>query len=341
MKFTLPFVSHVTLIVAAGLGSPGVALSQNWPDQMFGDRQHDFGVVARGSKAEHSFRFENTSTEPVHVHSVQSSCNCTVPVVAKDWIQPGETSEVLCRYNTQSFVGQRSAEVTVRFDKPSWGEAKLRITGVIRGDIFVEPGMIEFGQVEQASSPSKTIRVSHQGNSNWRIADVKSSCPYIKVQLKELFRGQGVVNYELIAQLAENAEPGYLQNELILFVSQPQGRNRSSEVRFPIPFTANVTPTLEISPTTVEFGPLKSGDSTSTKVVIKSRAAFKITDVVCDDDNFSCKVTESAGGRLQLLELSYEANQGSNGEIKNTIRILTDLKDKPQINIPVVVTIGE
>ncbi len=321
---------------------PQLASAQNWAGEMFGEQKHDFGIVARGAKAEYRFKFENKYKEPVHVHSVTTSCKCTTPSVTKDLVNSRESSEIVCKFNTESFTGQRSADVTVRFDKPYWAEVKLRVTGIIRGDIFVDPGIIEFGQVEQAATSSKSIRISHQGNTNWRIADVKSTCPFVKVQLKELFRGQGVVNYEMIAELTDKAEPGYLQNELILYVTQPRGANRTaSDVRVPITFTANVTAALEVSPSVVKLGPLKPDESATTKLVIKSKVPFTITDVICDDGNFSAKTNETAGGRLHLLELSYEAKDVVEGEIKNSIKILTDMKEKPEINVPIVVTIGK
>lgn len=321
---------------------PARGLAQNWAGDMFDEQKHDFGVVARGSKAEYRFKFQNKYKEPVHVHSVTTSCKCTSPTVTKEWVNSRESSEIVCKFNTESFVGQRAADVTVRFDKPYWAEVKLRITGVIRGDIFVDPGIIEFGQVEQAAASSKSIRISHQGNSNWRIADVKSTCPFIKVQLKELFRGQGVVNYEMVAELTEKAEPGYVQNELILYVTQPQGSNRPvTESRVPITFTANVTPSLEVSPAVVTIGPLKPEDSAKTKLIIKSKIPFSITDVICDDGNFSAQNNETAGGRLHLLEISYQANGVEEGEIKNSIKILTDLKDRSEIAVPIVVTVAK
>lgn len=313
--------------------------AQNWATAMFSDHKHDFGVVARGSKAEFRFKFENKYKEPVHVHSVTTSCKCTTPSVTKDLLQSRETSEIVCKFNTESFVGHRSADVTVRFDKPYWAEVKLRVSGVIRGDIYVDPGIIEFGQVDQSASASKSIRISHQGNANWRIVDVKSTYPFIKVQLKEIFRGQGAVNYEMIAELTEKAEPGYLQNELILYVTQPHTSNRSAgEVRVPITFTANVTSAIEISPSIVKLGPIKPEEAAKTTIVVKSRSPFKITDVVCDDGNFSAKCTESAGGRLHLLELSYQSGATSESEVKNSIKIVTNMKDKPEINVPVEVT---
>lgn len=333
------FKSSAIAFLLLFFGLPSLASAQNWASDMFSEQKHDFGVVARGAKAEYRFKFENKYKEAVHVRSVTTSCKCTTPSVTKELINSRETAEVVCRFNTESFTGHRSADITVQFDKPYFAEVKLRITGTIRGDIFVDPGIIEFGQVEQAATSSKSIRISHQGSSNWRIADVKSTCPFVEVQLKELFRGQGVVNYEMTAKLTDKAEPGYLQNELILYVKQPMGSRNVTDVRVPITFTANVTPMLEISPAVVKLGPLKPDESATTKLIIKSKSPFTISDVICDDGNFSAKTTETAGGRLHLLELSYEAKDVVAGEIKNSIKVLTNLKEKPEIIVPIVVTI--
>jgi hypothetical protein len=63
----------------------GSAAGQQWAQKMFlkcnDSLSHDFGVVARGSKAEYDFEFQNIFEEEVHVASVRSSCRCTQPQV--------------------------------------------------------------------------------------------------------------------------------------------------------------------------------------------------------------------------------------------------------------------
>ena len=53
---------------------------QDWARKMFDDTTtHDFGVVARGAKAEHRFVIENIYEEDAHIKSVTSSCQCSKP----------------------------------------------------------------------------------------------------------------------------------------------------------------------------------------------------------------------------------------------------------------------
>ena len=64
-------IAGVVLFCAAS------AQGQDWANKMFvGPRTHDFGVVARGAKAEHRFVIENSYEEDAHVKSVTSSCQC-------------------------------------------------------------------------------------------------------------------------------------------------------------------------------------------------------------------------------------------------------------------------
>ena len=111
------------------------------------------------------------------------------------------------------------------------------------------------------------------------------------------------------------------------------------EERIPLAFSARIAAGIEISPSVARFGPLAPDQSASTKIILKSKTAFTIRDVVCTDANFSVKVNESPNGRLHILDLSYTARQISPGEISNSIKILTDLAANPEIDLPVVVTI--
>ena len=60
---------------------------------------HDFGKIELNVPAEHTFRFTNNGDEPLIISSVKASCGCTVAEYTKEPIAPGESGEVLARYN--------------------------------------------------------------------------------------------------------------------------------------------------------------------------------------------------------------------------------------------------
>ena len=68
---------------------------------MFDHTSYDFGVVARGAKAEHRFKIENIYVEDAHIKSVKSSCGCTSPVATKDRLKTWDTSDVVVDIDTR------------------------------------------------------------------------------------------------------------------------------------------------------------------------------------------------------------------------------------------------
>ena len=56
---------------------PAPVLAADWAAKMFNVTEHDFGTVARGSKAEFEFVFENSYEEEVQITGVRSSCGAS------------------------------------------------------------------------------------------------------------------------------------------------------------------------------------------------------------------------------------------------------------------------
>ena len=70
-----------------------------FPTMEFEESAYDFGNIARGTAVEHVFKFKNTGKAPLVIVDATSTCGCTVPSYPKEPIQPGETGELLVKYN--------------------------------------------------------------------------------------------------------------------------------------------------------------------------------------------------------------------------------------------------
>ena len=105
-----------TLLLTLLMGS--TASAQDWARKMFETTNHDFGSVARGAKAEHEFVLKNIYLEDVHIVAVRSSCGCTTPRIAKEWLKTYEQGAIIAHYNTGSFLGRKGATLSVTIDKP-------------------------------------------------------------------------------------------------------------------------------------------------------------------------------------------------------------------------------
>ncbi|PHS68342.1 MAG: hypothetical protein COB12_00365 [Flavobacterium sp.] len=97
----------------------------------FEEKEFDFGTIEQGTKVEHVFKFTNTGDAPLVIVNAKSSCGCTVPTYPKTPVAPGETAELLVKYNG-SGKNQISKNITVTANTETGKE-------VIKIKAFVNP----------------------------------------------------------------------------------------------------------------------------------------------------------------------------------------------------------
>lgn len=88
------------------------ASTGNYPVMSFDKTEHDFVTIKQGTNVEHLFKFTNTGDAPLVVSEAKGSCGCTVPTFTKDPIAPGETGEMLVKFNG-SGQNQRTISVNI------------------------------------------------------------------------------------------------------------------------------------------------------------------------------------------------------------------------------------
>jgi len=69
------------------------------PIMTFETSEHDFGTIEQGTAQETAFKFTNTGNAPLIITDAKSSCGCTVPNPPKEAIAPGESSELMVKFN--------------------------------------------------------------------------------------------------------------------------------------------------------------------------------------------------------------------------------------------------
>ena len=86
--------------------------ADKYPVMSFTETTYDFGTINQGEAQEHVFTFTNTGEADLVIVDAKSSCGCTVPQYPKTPIAPGETGEMLVKFNG-SGKNQVSKTVTV------------------------------------------------------------------------------------------------------------------------------------------------------------------------------------------------------------------------------------
>ena len=100
-----------------------------YPKIEFAQTEHDFGTIAQGTNVEHTFTFTNTGNAPLVITNATSSCGCTVPTWTKEPIAPGETGEMVVKFNGS---GQNQVTKTVNISaNTETGKEQLKIKAFV------------------------------------------------------------------------------------------------------------------------------------------------------------------------------------------------------------------
>lgn len=99
------------------------------PVMSFEKAEHDFGTIEQGTPQETIFKFTNTGNAPLIITNATSSCGCTVPDPPKDPIAPGDTGELVVKFNG-SGQNQVTKTITVNANTEK-GSELLRIKAFV------------------------------------------------------------------------------------------------------------------------------------------------------------------------------------------------------------------
>jgi hypothetical protein len=328
----------VSLALVAWLGPVNAELFASQPDwlaRVFPERAHDFGVVARGSQVRYSFPVVNRTEFEVRIVSWKTKCGCTNVRVGSKVIPPGTQTTIEATIDTTRFQGQKASGLTLTLDRPAYTEVDLDMNCFIRSDITMAPGLIDFGVVrpsEKSATAALTLSYSG-GRSNWEIADMKTQSAKVKAVAKELGRtALGQIQWHVTATLEPGVANGYFKDEITLVT------NDSPPQTIPISVVANVQSAVTVSPSIINFGALKPGQSVSKVVRVRSTSPFAITALSGSEPSLSAVEEKAGSAPDHVVNITLKAPD-STGPFHAIVKIESDLKDEPAAQIKTFATI--
>ena len=284
--------------------------AQGWARKMFKIADHDFGAVAKNSKAEFVFEFDNPYAADLHIVSVRASCGCTTPRILKETVTTYETSGILAVYNTDTFSGSRSATITVTFDRPKLAEVQLTVKGYIRNDVDISPGVIAFDTVDQGQQLEKHARVRYRGIHDWKLMEIRGDNDYFDFRLK--FVGDGH-SYDVVARLKSSAPVGHFNQPLTLVT------NDARSPYLPLHVEGRIIPPITVSPAVLYLGVVQPNQKVSKKLVIRGKKPFRIVDVNPNDERFAFQVSDQPK-KLHIVPLTFTAGDRT-AKVLETIEV--------------------
>src|SRR5262249_21157363 len=143
--------------------------------------------------------------------------------------------------------------------------------------------MVDLGSVDRGTSVARKVSVTHAGQSDWKIGDVRSTNNHFEVEVVETGRVSGQVSYDLLVRLKKDAPVGYIKEQLLLVT------NDSQAPEIPLEVEGRVVPEVAVTPSPLLLGVLHPGQEVTKQLVIKSKKPFKILSVQCDDPGLTCQ----------------------------------------------------
>jgi hypothetical protein len=323
-------VRRVSFVAAAlWLSALSAAAGQDWAREMFDHTSHDFGIVAKGSKSEHRFTFENKYLEDIHIASVQSTCTCTIPELTRDTLKTYETAEIIARLDTRKFEGRREATIKVKIDQPFEAEVQLHVYSYIRRDVVLTPSAAQFGSVSAGVPQRMKVTVSYAGRGDWQVLDVESRRPYLSGKVVEVGRAAGQVTYDLWVEISKDAPAGYLNDHLMLVTNDLNPR----ATRVPVPIEGVIVPPLAVNPSRLSFGYVRAGQTVSQNLVIRAKTPFRIKKVSVPDGRFSYSAADAVRP-VHLVPITFTAEDDAR-PVSGTVHIETDLGSGESLDVAV------
>ena len=312
------FRSIKLLFLFAALLPGSACVGQDWASQLFKKPTHNFGTVARGAKTEHRFTFTNNLQSEIRISSVRASCGCTTPSIVTQVVKPGEEGAIRTQFNTNSFLGQRGATVTVQFSRPQFAEVQLHVDGYVRRDIVFTPGDVNWGKVEEGNSAKKTVAIAYAGRGDWKITKVSCSNPNVKLDLVEKSRVGQRVNYELNVELEPSAEAGVINDDIIFETDDRRLRT------VPLSMAGMVESKLTVSPEVVFLSDIKKGEVINKTVFLKGISEFQLTGVQSSDAAVKAEISGGKKSKIQRVPLVIDTG-GKEGDFTCEVVVSTDL----------------
>jgi hypothetical protein len=325
-----PFLVLFALAVVLGCCHGGVRASDSdWTTTVFPERAHDFGNVARGSRIRHTFPIVNRTSSEIRIADWRTMCGCTNVRAGARVIPPGTQTTIEATVDTTKFQGYKATGLTLVIDRPVFTEIVLNMTCFIRGDITLVPGQIDFGAVRLSEKlPSAALTLTYAGGRpNWDITDMKTQTAKVKAVARELSRTvDGQIQWLITATLQPGVTTGYFKDEITLVT------NDSERQTIPISVVANLQSALSVSPSIVNFGQVRPGQSVSKTVRVRSSSPFTITKL--DPSRADLQAVEQNKGSLadHTLNVTLQA-PATTGPFHAILKIESDLKDEPPAQI--------
>ena len=310
--------------------------AQTWVESVLPERSFDAGSVARGSKVRHTFRVVNRLNQQVRIADWRTKCGCTEVRVGSKVLPPGTQTTIEAVIDTTKFVGYKPSGLTLVFDQPGYAEIDLNLSCYIRGDVILNPGVVDFGIVPRssASKPTVTLTLNYSGGlSNWGVIRMQTQTARVSAKLHESSRSAGgQVQYVLTATLDPSGPSGFFKDEITMVTNDTTGQ------MIPVAVSAAIQSAVTVSPSPLLIGQVKPGEVVTRTLLVRSSQPFKLKTVSTGNADLTARFDPEPSRPVHTVTLSWKVT-AQPGPFHSQVEIATDLENEPSSKVSAIANI--
>lgn len=144
-------------------------------------KKFNFGVLEQFTEWNRQFKISNTTSEPIQVLDIRSSCGCTSGQIEQSRITPGKSSNIDVTIDPQNRDGRYGYTLTVVWMGENSGivnTSEFFLYGRVSPLFERSPSSFQFGDVRYGEKPlTQIVRISHsKSKTQWD--DIRCSARY-------------------------------------------------------------------------------------------------------------------------------------------------------------------
>lgn len=307
----------------------------------------DYGTVPKGNKLDWAFVVKNTGNADLEIIAAKPGCGCTVADFDKV-IKPGETGKVTAHVDTTAFAGPIAKTVSLETNDPSTPTAQLTIHAVVKPYVEAYPaGFVRYNLL-QGDASTQSVTLYSEEDDPFEIVKIDAPSDWVKVAYKKI---------DDPSQAAQGVgKPGQAQYKVDITVGGPDAKlgpiadkihittNSKHQPDYWVSVTGVVRPTYRVDPQNVNFGEITSNDTAATRTVLLHSNNLQNPDsfVVSKAESTVPGVTAAVkpGAAKGDYEVTLQvAKDAKAGDIDGQVKIYTNDKLNPVVNVPVKGTV--
>jgi len=264
--------------------NPGA--NQKSPRAKVDAESFDFGAIEAETSVEHAFKLTNTGTAQLTVTAAGTTCQkCTIAELDRNTLEPGETMDVVVRY--QASIGQSKFRqtATLQTNDPLQPRIELTISGEVTSMLRLEPRELVFSKLSVHDTASLEAKLYNFVGDELKVvghkwSDAGSSelvvVEFVPLDQAALDITQAKSGQKIVVTIKPGLPLGLHRQKLLIDVETPEPKQLELEIMATIASDFSLAGVgWKEDDGYLNIGPVQSKSGTSRKLMLLARGPHR------------------------------------------------------------------